>query len=153
VDASVRASASSRAGLGELGVLGGAQLIELPAHHDLAALGRLGGRELLHLRKKVRTTVPEPSHHKVPDLIKRNFTAAEPNRRYVGDITYLPVGDGRFLYLATVIDLFSRRLAGWSIADHMRTAGGVPMGHPLQHHPQALGPRPNKPDQLRTTVL
>jgi transposase InsO family protein len=75
----------------------------------------------LHLRKKVRTTVPEPSHQKVPDLLKRDFTAQEPNRRYVGDITYLPVGDGRFLYLATVIDLCSRRLAGWSIADHMRT--------------------------------
>jgi transposase InsO family protein len=75
----------------------------------------------LHLRKKVRTTVPEPSHQKVPDLIKRDFTARAPNRRYVGDITYLPVGDSRFLYLATVIDLHSRRLAGWSIADHMRT--------------------------------
>jgi transposase InsO family protein len=41
--------------------------------------------------------------------------------RYVGDITYLPVGEGRFLYLATVLNLGSRRLAGWSIADHMRT--------------------------------
>jgi transposase InsO family protein len=39
----------------------------------------------------------------------------------VGDITYLPVGNGRFLYLATVLDLCSKRLAGWSIADHMRT--------------------------------
>ena len=44
-----------------------------------------------------------------------------PNRRYVGDITYLPLADGTNLYLATVIDCFSRRLAGWSIADHMRT--------------------------------
>ncbi|MEV1175582.1 IS3 family transposase [Nonomuraea sp. NPDC049784] len=75
----------------------------------------------LHLRKKVRTTVPEPSHQRVPDLIKRDFTAPEPNQRYVGDITYLPIGDGEFLYLATVLDLHSRRLAGWSIADHMRT--------------------------------
>ncbi|GII59532.1 transposase [Planotetraspora thailandica] len=75
----------------------------------------------LHLRKKVRATVPEPSHHKVPDLLKRDFTADEPNRRYVGDITYLPLAEGRFLYLATVIDLHSRRLAGWSIADRMRT--------------------------------
>jgi transposase InsO family protein len=65
--------------------------------------------------------VPEPSHQKVPDLLKRDFTAPGPNQRYVGDITYLPVGDGQFLYLATVIDLCSRRLAGWSIADHMRT--------------------------------
>jgi transposase InsO family protein len=75
----------------------------------------------VQLRKKVRTTVPEPSHQKVPDLLKRDFTADAPNQRYVGDITYLPVADGRFLYLATVIDVHSRRLAGWSIADHMRT--------------------------------
>ncbi|MER7130106.1 IS3 family transposase, partial [Streptosporangium saharense] len=47
--------------------------------------------------------------------------AERPNIRYVGDITYLPVGEGRFLYLATVLDLGSRRLVGWSIADHMRT--------------------------------
>ena len=40
----------------------------------------------------------------------------------MGDITYLPVGDGEHLYLATVIDCFSRRVAGWSIADHMRTS-------------------------------
>ncbi len=47
--------------------------------------------------------------------------AAQPNTRYVGHITYLPVGGGRFLYLATVVDLYSRWLVGWSIADHMRT--------------------------------
>ncbi|WP_143734378.1 IS3 family transposase, partial [Microbispora rosea] len=75
----------------------------------------------LHLRKKVRTTVPQPAAQKVPDLLKRDFTATEPNRRYVGDITYLPLAEDRFLYLATVIDLHSRRLAGWSIAEHMRT--------------------------------
>jgi transposase InsO family protein len=75
----------------------------------------------LHLRKKVRTTVPEPSATPVPDLLQRDFTATEPNTRYVGDITYLPVGNGQFLYLATVLDLCSKRLAGWSIADHMRT--------------------------------
>jgi transposase InsO family protein len=45
----------------------------------------------------------------------------ETNLRYVGDITYLPVGERGFLYLATVLDLHSRRLAGWAIADHMRT--------------------------------
>ncbi|GAA2467237.1 IS3 family transposase [Streptomyces mauvecolor] len=75
----------------------------------------------LHLRKKVRTTIPEPAATPVPDLLQRDFTAAEPNTRYVGDITYLPIGSGRFLYLATVLDLCSKRLAGWSIADHMRT--------------------------------
>jgi transposase InsO family protein len=75
----------------------------------------------VHLRKKVRTTVPEPSATPVPDLLKRDFAAEKPNTRYVGDITYLPVGDGQFLYLATVLDLCSKRLVGWSIADHMRT--------------------------------
>jgi HTH-like domain len=44
----------------------------------------------VHLRNKVRTTVPEPSRQRVPDLLKRDFTAAH-NQRYVGDITYLPV--------------------------------------------------------------
>ncbi|GAA2214152.1 hypothetical protein GCM10009850_096160 [Nonomuraea monospora] len=90
-------------------------------HKRVARVMRRCGIVGLHLRKKVRTTVPEPSHQKVPDLIRRDFTAEAPNRRYVGDITYLPVGQGRFLYLATVLDLGSRRLAGWSIADHMRT--------------------------------
>jgi transposase InsO family protein len=75
----------------------------------------------LRLRRRVRTTVPEPADQKVPDLLKRDFTAEAPNRRYVGDITYLPIADGSNLYLATVIDCFSRRLAGWAIADHMRT--------------------------------
>ncbi|WP_405728568.1 IS3 family transposase [Streptomyces sp. NBC_01537] len=57
---------------------------------------------------------------KAPDLIGRDFTATEVNTKYVGDITYLGIGGGKFCYLATVIDLCSRRLAGWAIADHMR---------------------------------
>jgi transposase InsO family protein len=75
----------------------------------------------LRLRRKVRTTVSEPADQRVPDLLGRDFTAPVPNRRYVGDITYLPIGDGTNLYLATVIDCFSRRLAGWAVAEHMRT--------------------------------
>ncbi len=73
-------------------------------------------------RRRVRTTIPEGSGQQVPDLLKRDFTADAPNRRYVGDITYLPIADGHNLYMATVIDCYSRRLVGWSIADHMRTA-------------------------------
>ena len=72
-------------------------------------------------KRRVRTTIPEPSGQKYPDLLKRDFTAERPNERYVGDITYLPLADGTNLYLATVIDCYSRRLAGWAIADHMRT--------------------------------
>jgi transposase InsO family protein len=90
-------------------------------HKRIERVMRVFGIVGVHLRRKVRTTVPAPSHQAVPDLIKRDFTAPAPNQRYVGDITYLPVGGGEFLYLATVIDLCSRRLVGWSIADHMRT--------------------------------
>jgi len=75
----------------------------------------------LRLRRRVQTTIADPAATKAPDLIHRDFTAEAINQRYVGDITYLPVGERGFLYLATVIDLYSRRLAGWAIADHMRT--------------------------------
>ena len=75
-------------------------------------------------RRKVRTAVPEPAGQKVGDLLKRDFTPTAPNRRYLGDITYLPLSEaagGGNLYLTTVIDCCSRRLHGWAIADHMRT--------------------------------
>ncbi|WP_372339665.1 IS3 family transposase [Nocardiopsis sp. CC223A] len=91
-------------------------------HKRVERLMRAAGLQGIHLRTKVRTTVPAPSREPVPDLLERDFTADASNIRYVGDITYLPVEWGRFLYLATVIDLYSRRLVGWSIADHMRTS-------------------------------
>ncbi|MFE3527321.1 IS3 family transposase [Streptomyces sp. NPDC059161] len=75
----------------------------------------------IRLRRRVRTTIPDPAASAVPDLFQRDFTAPEPGLKYMGDITYLPHGDGGFLYLATVLDCFSRRVVGWSIADHMRT--------------------------------
>ena len=75
----------------------------------------------VRLRRRHRTTIADPAAAKAPDLIGRDFTATELNTKYVGDITYLPVDGGKFLYLASVIDLASRRLAGWAIADHMRT--------------------------------
>ena len=90
-------------------------------HKRVARVMRLEGIRGYVKKRRVRTTIPEPSGHKVPDLLKRDFTAPAPNRRYVGDITYLPIADGTNLYLATVIDCYSRRLAGWAIADHMRT--------------------------------
>jgi len=90
-------------------------------HKRVARVMREHGIAGLRLRRRVRTTVPEPADQKVPDLLNRDFTAAAANQRYVGDITYLPLDDGANLYLATVIDCFSRRLAGWAIAEHMRT--------------------------------
>ncbi len=72
-------------------------------------------------KPRVRTTITDPVGQTGPRPARRDFTAPAPNQRYVGDITYLPLAGGRNLYLATVIDCFSRKLAGWAIADHMRT--------------------------------
>jgi transposase InsO family protein len=90
-------------------------------HKRVARVMRRIGVQGLRLRRRTRTTIADPAAAKAPDLIGRDFTAPAVNQRYVGDITYLPVGERGSLYLATVIDLHSRRLAGWAIADHMRT--------------------------------
>lgn len=74
-----------------------------------------------HLRRRKRTTIPDPAVPPVPDLIGRDFTATAPDQRWCGDITYLRVGAG-WLYLATVIDIATRRLIGWSITTHIRTS-------------------------------
>jgi transposase InsO family protein len=91
-------------------------------HKRVARVMATHGIAGIRLRRRVRTTVPEPSDAKAPDLLKRDFTAEEPNRKYVGDITYLPLANGHNLHLATVIDCCSRKLAGWAVADHMRTS-------------------------------
>ncbi|MCY0951377.1 IS3 family transposase [Streptomyces sp. H27-S2] len=75
----------------------------------------------IRLRGRVRTTVPDPAASPVPDLFQRDFTATEPGRKYMGDITYLPLAGGKFLRLTTGLDCFSRKVVGWSIAGHMRT--------------------------------
>ncbi|WP_156520580.1 IS3 family transposase [Rhodococcus sp. EPR-157] len=67
-----------------------------------------------------RTTTQSGDDDAVPDLVKRDFTADRPGVKFVGDITYIHTWQG-FVYLATVIDCFSRKVVGWSIADHMRT--------------------------------
>jgi transposase InsO family protein len=90
-------------------------------HKKVARVMRRYRIQGLRLRRRVQTTISDPAAVKAPDLIGRDFTAKGVNQRYVGDITYLPVGERGFLYLATVIDLHSRRLTGWAIADHMRT--------------------------------
>ncbi|MER7513148.1 IS3 family transposase, partial [Streptomyces lavendulae] len=89
-------------------------------HKRVARVMRASGIQGVRLRRRHRTTLPDPAAAKAPDLIGRDFTAESPNVKYVGDITYLPIDGGKFCYLATVIDLASRRLAGWAIADHMR---------------------------------
>ena len=90
-------------------------------HKRVARVMRTNGIAGYRRRRRVTTTVADPADQKVPDLLKRDFTATQINTRYVGDITYLPLATGGNLYLATVIDCCSRRVAGWAIAEHMRT--------------------------------
>lgn len=73
-----------------------------------------------HLRRTKRTTIADKSAPPVPDLVMRDFTASAVDTKWCGDVTYIPVGSS-WLFLATVIDICSRRVVGWSIADHMRT--------------------------------
>ena len=71
-------------------------------------------------RPWVLTTVRDRHARPAPDLVERNFTAAAPNCLWVADITYIPTWAG-FLYLAVVLDTFSRRIVGWAMATHLRT--------------------------------
>jgi transposase InsO family protein len=70
-------------------------------------------------RRKMVTTRRDPGATPAPDLVGRRFEAAELDRLYVGDITYIPTDEG-FCYLAGVADACSRRIVGWSIAAHLR---------------------------------
>jgi transposase InsO family protein len=70
-------------------------------------------------RKRGKTTVRVPGVRVADDLLLRNFTATGPNQVWVADITYLKRWEG-WIYLAAIQDLFSRRIVGWSMADHMR---------------------------------
>ena len=90
-------------------------------HKRVARVMRGAGIVGYRRKRRVKTTVPDPANQKVPDLLGRDFTAPSLNTTYVGGITYLPLATGGNLYLATVIDCYSRRVAGWAIAEHMRT--------------------------------
>ena len=70
--------------------------------------------------KAWRTTTPDPTAHRRPDLVERDFSALAPNRLWVGDFTYLRSWDG-VSYFSFVIDAFSRKVVGWQLASHMRT--------------------------------
>lgn len=70
--------------------------------------------------KPWRTTIPDPDALRRPDLVGRDFTAEEPNRLWVGDLSYLRCWEG-VVYFAFVIDVYSRRVIGWQLASHMRT--------------------------------
>jgi transposase InsO family protein len=70
-------------------------------------------------RRRRSLTIADRRLPPAPDLVRREFTAASPGRRLVGDITYLPTAEG-WLYLATTIDLFNREVVGYAMANHQR---------------------------------
>lgn len=86
----------------------------------VARLMRSAGLEGVGRRKGVCTTVRKPGAQGAPDLVNRDFSADRPNRLWVADITYIHTWAG-FLFLAVVLDAFSRRIVGWSMANHLHT--------------------------------
>lgn len=80
---------------------------------ELGIAGRCG-------RKKIRTTWRDKQQQAAVDLLLRHFVGATVDDTWVGDITYIPTDEG-WLFVASVLDVYSRMLIGWSIADHLRT--------------------------------
>ena len=87
----------------------------------VARLMRQAGLRGVSRRKYVVTTRRQAGRRPAPDLVQRAFTAAGPNQLWVADITYIATWSG-FLYLAVVLDAWSRRIVGWAMETHLRTA-------------------------------
>jgi putative transposase len=101
-------------------------------HAELASTGtRCGRKRIARLmrgaglsgchrrRRRVRTTRRDPLAQPAPDLVQRDFAATAPDQLWVADITAVPTAED-FLYLAVILDVFSRRVVGWSMAEHLR---------------------------------
>jgi putative transposase len=73
-----------------------------------------------HRRRGRGLTRRDPQAAPAPDLVERTFSAHQPDRLWTADITHIPTWSG-WLYLAVVLDVFSRRVVGWAMADHLRT--------------------------------
>lgn len=86
----------------------------------VARLMKAAGLRGASRRAWMVTTVRDPAALPAPDLLHRNFVGPAPNSVWVADITYIPTWAG-FLYLAVVLDTFSRRIVGWAMATHLRT--------------------------------
>ena len=67
------------------------------------------------------TTAGRLRQHRIPDLVRPRLHRDAPGTKFVGDITYIPTWEG-FLYLATVIDCYTKTVVGWAMADHYKTS-------------------------------
>ncbi len=79
-----------------------------------------GLRGCMRGRRRKHTTRQDPLAVPAPDLVERNFIAIAPNKLWTADITYLTTDEG-FLYLAFILDVYSRKVVGWSMANHLRS--------------------------------
>jgi transposase InsO family protein len=87
----------------------------------VARLMRQEGLEGVRRGKKKRTTIPdEAAIERARDLLQRDFSATRPNEKWVADLTYLRTWNG-FVYLAFILDCYSRLIVGWQLATHLRT--------------------------------
>jgi putative transposase len=86
----------------------------------VARLMRTAGLVGCHRRRRYGLTRRDPQATAAPDLLNRDFTAQRPDQVWTADITYIPTWSG-WLYLAVVLDVFSRRVVGWAMAEHLRT--------------------------------
>ena len=93
------------------------------ARKRIARLMREHGITPKRKRCRVVTTNSQHDHPVAPNLLQRDFTAPEPNTKWVTDITYLPTAQG-WLYLAVVLDLYSRLVVGWSMSAHCDARAG-----------------------------
>ena len=89
-------------------------------HKRVGRLMSLDGLQGASRRKKWRTTKRAKDARPAPDLVRRDFAPGGPDRLWVADITYVPTGSG-FLFLAVVVDAWSRRVVGWAMETHLRT--------------------------------
>ncbi len=86
----------------------------------VARLMRRAGLAGVTRRRRPLTTIRDARARPAPDLVERDFRADDMNKLWVADITYVPTSAG-FLYLAVVLDVFSRRIVGWAMATNLRT--------------------------------
>jgi putative transposase len=100
------------------------ELIEQGVHAGrkrVARLMQIAELQGVSRRQRPRTTLRQPAAQSAPDLVQRDFAVTGANKLWVADITYVPTWTG-FLYLAVVLDAWSRRVVGWAMANHLRTA-------------------------------
>jgi putative transposase len=105
----------------------------------VARLMRAEGLQGVSRRKVPHTTQRKPGARPAPDLVQRDFTAEAPNRLWVADITYIATWTG-WLYLAVVVDAWSRKVVGWAMSTHLQTALVMDALHMAiqQRHPEGV---------------